>query len=153
MLVVPSRPPAMAVASKVRNLRPAASAISHNNMPVSAAVLRLGCLRISRSRAPKMPSQSNFSSDLMRCQWANRLAACSTTKGLTSSDGWIWRGPITNQRLAPLTVLPMTRVAATSKQLSQRAGPASFSQRRRLVETARPSRLQLAAIHISCRLT
>ena len=56
---------------------------------------------------------------------------------------------MTSQRLAPFTVVPITRVAAINRQPIQRAGPASFSQRRRLIDAVSDIRLQLAVIHTS----
>ena len=152
MLTVPITEPASAVPSRLRQRRPAAMATIHRVSPIKAAVERLGCLRISSSSPPKLPSQSSFWSRLIRLQGANKLAACSTTKGFTSSEGCTCRGPITSQRLAPLTVVPITRVAAISRQPIHRPGPDQRSQRRRLVEIVMPSRLQLAISQMACRL-
>ena len=134
----------MAVPSRLRQRRPAATATIHRVSPIRAAVDRLGCLRISSSSPPKLVSHSSFWSRLIRFQGANRLAACSTTKGFTSSEGCICSGPSTSQRLAPFTVVPITSVAAISTQPIHRAGPDQRSQRRRLVVRVMPNKLQLA---------
>ena len=60
MLAVPRAPPARAVPNRLRQRIPEASATIHNVSPISAAVERLGCLRISISNPPKLPSHSSF---------------------------------------------------------------------------------------------
>ena len=57
MLAVPRAPPAMAVPSRPRQRRPAPSPPSVE--PIRAAVDRFGCLRISSSSPPKLPSHSS----------------------------------------------------------------------------------------------
>ena len=151
MLAVPSSDPARAVPNRLRQRSPAARATIQRVSPIRAAVERLGCLRISSSSPPKLPSQRSFWSRLIRLQGANRLAACSTTKGFTSSEGCICSGPSTSQRLAPFTVVPITRVAAISRQPIHNPGPDQRSHRRRLVEIVMPSKLQLAKSQIACR--
>ena len=89
----------------------------------------------------------------MRRQWEKSTAPCSTTKGFTSSVGWIWIGPSTSQRLAPFTVLPTTRVAATSSSPTSRPRLPQCSQRRMLVRIASQNSPQLATSQISWRLT
>ena len=144
MLMLPSTiPPPAAPSSSVRG-RPPASAISHSSRPSRAAVLRLGCLRISRITTPKMPIQRSFWSRAIRRQWEKITAPCSTMKGLISSEGCSCTGPSTSQRLAPLTVVPTTRVAATSRAPTSRAGAARCSQRRIDVRMPSQSRPQLA---------
>ena len=88
----------------------------------------------------------------MRFQWAKRAAPCNTTKGLTNSDGCSCTGPSTSQRLAPLTVLPITRVAATRMIPTHNPSGARCNQRRRLVRMPNQSSPQLAAIQTSWRL-
>ena len=149
---MPSSDPAKAVPRRLRQRRPPARATIQRVSPIRAAVERLGCLRISSSSPPKLPSHSSFWSRLIRFQGANRLAACSTTKGFTSSEGCICSGPSTSQRLAPFTVVPITKVAAIRRQPIHSPGPDQRSQRRKLVEIVMASRLQLAISQIACRL-
>ena len=60
MLAVPSIDPARAVPSRLRQRRPAAMATIQRVSPIKAAVERLGCLRISSSSPPKLPSHNSF---------------------------------------------------------------------------------------------
>ena len=152
ILVVPNNNPPSAVKERLKSLTPEANAISHIKIPISPAVLKFGCFRISSKRPPKLESQSNFWSPHNRFQLAKIFAAWRITNGLTNSDGCICNAPITSQRLAPLTLLPKNKVARTKMNPNQKPGPAIFSQLLRFEEMIRKKRLQLAPIHINCRL-
>ena len=88
----------------------------------------------------------------MGCLLIAATLVMGTTKGFTSSEGCICSGPSTSQRLAPFTVVPITRVAAINRQPIHSPGPDQRSQRRRLVEIVMPSKLQLAISQMACRL-
>ena len=89
--------------------------ITQKRIPVSDAVLKLGCLSINKINKPKDIIEINFLSFFIRFQWAKRLEASRIRKGLINSDGCRRKLPNTSHLEDPFTVIPVKLVRKIKK--------------------------------------
>ena len=97
------------------SLTPPHKPITQKRIPVNEAVLKLGCLSISKINNPKENIEINFLSFLIRFQCANRFDASSIKKGFINSDGCRLKFPNTSHLEDPLTVIPTILVRKIKK--------------------------------------
>ena len=89
--------------------------IIHKRIPVSDAVLKLGCFSINRINKPKETIEINFLSCLIRFQCAKRLEASRIKKGLINSEGCKRKLPNISHLEDPFTVIPVILVRKIKK--------------------------------------
>ena len=89
--------------------------ITQRRIPVSDAVLKLGCLSMNKINKPKLISEISFLSFFIRFQCAKRLEASRIRKGLINSDGCRRKLPSTSHLEDPLTVIPVRLVRKIKK--------------------------------------
>jgi len=89
--------------------------ITQKRIPVSDAVLKLGCFNMKKINNPKEVIETIFLSFFIRFQWAKRLEASRTRKGLINSVGCRRKLPSTSHLEDPFTVTPLIIVRKIKK--------------------------------------
>ena len=112
MLRAAPRSPIKELSIRFPNLTPPANAIIHKVIPVNAAVLKFGCLRINKICIRKKQIIFTFNENLMYFQYAKKFAATRIENGFISSEGWICIDPRMSHLEDPLIVVPKNDVDA-----------------------------------------
>ena len=115
MLIHPVMNPIEANEQRELSFTPPHKPITQRRIPVSDAVLKLGCFSINKIKKPKVIIEINFLSFFIRFQCEKRLEASKIRKGLINSDGCRRRLPSTNHLEDPLTVIPVRFVRRIKK--------------------------------------
>ena len=104
-------------ANEIRELSftPPQKPITHRRIPVSDAVLKLGCFSINRIKKLKDIIEINFLLVFIKFQCAKRLEASRIKKGLINSEGCNLKFPNISHREDPFTVIPIIFVRKIKK--------------------------------------
>ena len=97
------------------SLTPPHKPITQKSIPISEAVLKFGCLSISKIKKLYEIIENNFLSLLIKFQCAKRLEPSRIRKGFINSDGCRRKFPSNSHLEDPFTVIPEILVRKIKK--------------------------------------